>query len=81
VCVCVCSPTVPGVERVFPRQDVGAVPSHEHLDAVVEGADAGLERGALLDDQERVPGPPAQGAVLTGTLDAAVWVHAVRESI
>ncbi|TNN35183.1 hypothetical protein EYF80_054656 [Liparis tanakae] len=68
----------PQIERVFPRQDVGAVPPHEHLDAVVEGADAGLEGGALLDDQQGVPGPPAQGAVLTGTLDAAVWVHAVR---
>ena len=60
---------------------MGAVPSYKHLDAVVEGADAGLGRGALLDDQERVPGAPTQRAVLTGTLDAAVWVHAVCQSI
>lgn len=73
-----CLPAIPGVERVFPREDMGAVPSHKHLDSVVEGADAGLRRGALLDDLERVPGAPTQWAVLTGTLDAAVWVHAVR---
>lgn len=56
---------------------MGAVTPHEHLDAVIEGADEGLGHRALLDNQERVPGAPTQGAVLTGTLDAAVWVHAV----
>lgn len=60
---------------------MGAIPSHKHPDAVIEGADAGLGHGALLDDLERVPGAPTQWAVLTGTLDAAVWVHAVCQSI
>lgn len=57
---------------------MGAFSPHKHLDAVVEGADPGLGQRALLDDQKRVPGAPTQRAVLTGTLDAAVWVHAVR---
>lgn len=43
-------PALPGVERVLPRDDMGAVPSHEHLDTVVEGADTGLGHRALLDD-------------------------------
>lgn len=43
-------PDIPGVERVFRRDDVGAVPSHKHLDAVVEGADSWLGHRALLDD-------------------------------
>lgn len=77
MCVVCVSPAIPRVERVFPGEDVSAVPSHEHLDAIVEGADAGLVCRALLDDQERVTGAPTQRAVLTGTLDAAVWVHAV----
>lgn len=72
---------IPGVERVFPGDGVGAVPSHQHFDAVVEGADVGLGRGALLDDLQGVPGAAAQWTVLTGALDAAVGVHAVRESI
>lgn len=70
-------PVIPGVERVFPRDDVGTVPSDKHFDAVVERADGGLGRRALLDDLQRVPGATAKWAVLTGTLDAAVWVHAV----
>lgn len=73
----VCFSAIPGVERVFPGEDMSAVPSHKHLDAVVEGADAGLGHRALLDDLERVPGAPTQWAVLTGTLNAAVWVHAI----
>lgn len=51
-------PGIPGVERVFPRQDMGALPPHKHLDAVVEGADPGLGQRALLDDLKRVPGTP-----------------------
>ena len=72
---------VPGVERVFPRDGVGAVPPHQHFHAVIEGADVRLGHGTLLDDLQRVPGAAAQRAVLTGTLDAAVWVHAVCESV
>lgn len=79
--VFVCFPAIPGIERVLPGEDMGAVTPHEHLDAVIEGADEGLGHRALLDDQERVPGAAAQGAVLTGTLDAAVWVHAVSQSV
>lgn len=74
-------PVIPGVERVFPRDDVGTVPPHKHLDTVVEGSDSGLGHWVLLDDLQRVPRALAQGTVLTGTLNAAVWVHAVRQSI
>lgn len=73
--------SLPGIERVFPGDDVRAVPSHQHLDAVVERADSGLGRRALLDDLQRVPGASAQGTVLAGTLNAAVWVHAVCQPI
>lgn len=48
-------PCLPGVERVFPGQRVGAVATYEHLDAVIEGAHAGLGRRVLLDDQQGVP--------------------------
>lgn len=75
--LCVCFAVIPGVERVFPRYDVCAVPSHKHLDPVIERSDTGLGRRALLDDLQRVSGATAQWAVLTGTLDATVWVHAV----
>lgn len=51
-------PGIPGVERVFPRQDMGALAPHKHLYAVVEGADPGLGQWALLDDLKRVPGTP-----------------------
>ena len=74
-------PAIPGVERVFPRDDVCAVPSNEHLDAVVERENSGLGDWVLLDDLQRVPRAPAQGTVLTWTLNAAVWVHAVCQSI
>ena len=72
-----CFPAIPGIEWVLPWEDMGALTPHEHLDAVIEGADEGLGHRALLDNQERVPGAPTQRAVLTGTLNAAVWVHAV----
>lgn len=68
---------LPGVEWIFSRDDVGAVPSHKHLDPVEKGSDTWLGYGTLLDDLERVPGASAQWAVLTRTLDAAVRVHAV----
>lgn len=43
-------PTIPGVEWVFPGDDVGTVPADKHFDAVEERADVRLGRGALLDD-------------------------------
>lgn len=72
---------IPGVERVLSRQHMGAITSHKHLDTVVEGSDSRLGQRVLLDDQKRVPGATTEWAVLTGTLDAAVWVHAVCQSI
>lgn len=72
---------VPGVERVFPGNNMGAVPSHKHLDSVIKGADSGLGHWTLLDNLQRVSGASAQRAVLTGSLDAAVWVHAVCQTI
>lgn len=55
----VCFPVIPGVEWVFPRDNVGAVTSHKHFDPVVERSDAGLGRRALLDDLQRVSGAAA----------------------
>lgn len=43
-------PAIPGVEWIFRRDDVRAVPTHEHPDTVVEGADSWLGHRALLDD-------------------------------
>lgn len=74
-------PAIPGVEWVLPRDDVGAVPSHQHLDAVVERSDSRLGHEVLLNDLQGVSGAAAQRAVLTGALNAAVWIHAVCESI
>lgn len=56
---------------------MGTVTPNKHLDAVIKGADAWLGQWVLLDDQKRVSRASTQGAVLTGALDAAVWVHAV----
>ena len=41
---------IPGVEWVFPGDDVGAVPSHKHFDAIIEGANSGLGHWTQLDD-------------------------------
>ena len=71
----------PAVEGVVSRDDVGAVFAGQELDAVVEGLHGGRVRLALLDDVQGVPGPPAEQAVLTGRLQAAVRVQAIHQAI
>lgn len=72
---------LPAVEGVVPRNDVGAIFACQELDAIVEGLHCGRVCLALLDDVQGVPGPPAEQAVLTGWLQAAVRVQAVHQAI
>lgn len=72
---------LPAVERVVSRDDVGAVLACQELDAVVEGLHRRPVCLALLNDVQRVPGPPAEQAVLTGRLQAAVRVQAIHQAI
>lgn len=72
---------LPAVEGVVARNDVGAVLACQELDAVVEGLHSWPLRLALLNDVQGVPGAPAERAVLTGRLQAAVGVQAVHQAI
>lgn len=60
---------------------MGAVFACQELDPVVEGLHCGRVRLALLNDVHRVPGSPAEQAVLTGRLQAAVRVQAIHQAI
>lgn len=71
----------PAVEGVVSRNDVGAVFACQELDAVVERLHCGQVRLALLNDVQGIPRPPAEQAVLTGRLQAAVWVQAIHQAV
>lgn len=58
-----------------------AIPAHQHVDTLIEGANLLHWQLVLLDHLQWVSRATTQWAVLTWALDTAIWVHAVCQTI